>query len=1286
MALPARELRRIQQQIELQTEVAAKGDRFRASRYINAEKRRQAANQLEVDMIQHHKVASKWLDAIPEAPTFRPTSEQFAHPLAYIRSIQDEAAASGICKIIPPVSAAVPGGLVLAAVGTKPLKFTTRQQRLAEPNRSSFASMTPFSEGTKKYTMFEFEKVADEFARKRFGSAGSLPPKLVEAEYWRARGEGGDTHVEYGNDVEGSAFCARDALGSSQWNMKDLPKGDESVLRELAYAVPGVSSPMLYLGMLFANFAWHVEDHWLYSINYQHLGASKTWYGVPASAADGFEEVAFQTVLATAMAARLSDGATQQEACNAASRQLLKKTTMFSPQLLLEADVKVTRVVQQPGEIVVTFPRSYHAGFSNGFCIGEAVNFSLMEWFAYATEARAKYRTLRRPAIIPFEYLLIRQFPEQAGSNQPSAAMPPGIVQRVLVRHMRSLNRARRTVKRAGIRMQRLPSGMLCCQCSQCGDMVSLAVTLVHSSVGDAKPPWSATSATLPMMHSSPGAAAASDMNEPVQLQTGSREAAGNNVTRCYVPSSIGSEALAPSAVPAAAGSDSFDRLQPNAPKLLCLPCLTEHDVISSSARDGSSDSGSERIVVFIHPDLMDNEALARKLEQDPEASLHGDVAQLLLGGLKEDAYAPLGDFDWADMPLSGTSDDDDCRLRQLEAAISAAATVPDPDALAVSKEKAAMIGDPSAAGELPSKRKAAPAGRSKRKTYHLNSHKFNNHGDSMPAQLAAVQTPPSSLMKQEQLRQTAFTKEVNSGPHQSSAPADATGPTAAAQLVKDDSTSGPLSYDDVTVAHRMLPPIALPLQQPLTPIQTKYGGDGMQQSASEQQEVHTAPLSPSSSAEALTPPRVSAASCHISPLENTATNFSTSQRSTVVSSRIGKRKRKPAVYPDVLAIASKAWEGVGQVKADKRRPSTIAATEAGQLAREAAAAAAAARWDRRPPTFERSAWDERALLNTPKDALLCLEDIMVELSPAAPDLSIRRRIFSPPGATHERYLLAREVVKASGVDYNTSAPNVVQRWFRAIMRRAKMYFLPLPSLPRRALLADVSHSRGCGAAAGVDVLSAEEVMMVAWVVDSNARERLDAFTAGAWPKTPSLLRSRHLQGLLRLENDTSPYGGSKNEAPALVLQHSMAGASNLESALGREPDTKPYSTCEGWSVTSGSNPAAAAPPAPPAVLQAHDSGLNMISHNFTPTSTKHPHCDRAPLQCLPAPDDVRARQLSPLPPSQPLRAQVELGRGCNMDIRHPGERPCDSGGTYRPGAPKESTGPSCEVRQQFNS
>ncbi len=37
----------------------------------------------------------------------------------------------------------------------------------------------------------------------------------------------------------------------------------------------------------------------------------------------------------------------------------------------------MSRIVQKPGEFVVTFPRAYHAGFSNGFCVGEAANFAL---------------------------------------------------------------------------------------------------------------------------------------------------------------------------------------------------------------------------------------------------------------------------------------------------------------------------------------------------------------------------------------------------------------------------------------------------------------------------------------------------------------------------------------------------------------------------------------------------------------------------------------------------------------------------------------------------------------------------------------------------------------------------------------------------------------------------------------------------------------------------------------------------------------------------------------------
>lgn len=36
-----------------------------------------------------------------------------------------------------------------------------------------------------------------------------------------------------------------------------------------------------------------------------------------------------------------------------------------------------------PGEFIVTFPGSYHAGFSTGFNVGEAVNFVTKDWIKY---------------------------------------------------------------------------------------------------------------------------------------------------------------------------------------------------------------------------------------------------------------------------------------------------------------------------------------------------------------------------------------------------------------------------------------------------------------------------------------------------------------------------------------------------------------------------------------------------------------------------------------------------------------------------------------------------------------------------------------------------------------------------------------------------------------------------------------------------------------------------------------------------------------------------------------
>ncbi|CAM0879317.1 unnamed protein product [Alopecurus aequalis] len=410
----------------------------------------------------------EWIDEIPECPVYHPTKEEFEDPIAYIQKISPVARKYGICKIVAPVSASVPAGVVL--MKEQPgFKFMTRVQPLRLAEWAKDDTVTFFMSG-RKYTFRDYERMANKVFCKKYSSASCLPAKYVEEEFWREISSGKMDFVEYACDVDGSAFSSspHDKLGKSNWNLKNFSRLSSSVLRLLQTPIPGVTDPMLYIGMLFSMFAWHVEDHYLYSINYHHCGAFKTWYGIPGDAAPGFERVASQYVYDKDILT--GDGE------DAAFDILLGKTTMFPPNILLDHNVPVYKAIQRPGEFVITFPRSYHAGFSHGFNCGEAVNFAIGDWFPMGSLASKRYALLNRTPFLAHEELLCRSAvllshklinsdPKTLNSEHPYTQY---CVKSCFVRLMRLQRRTHRLLGKMGSQICYKPKLYSNLSCSMC--------------------------------------------------------------------------------------------------------------------------------------------------------------------------------------------------------------------------------------------------------------------------------------------------------------------------------------------------------------------------------------------------------------------------------------------------------------------------------------------------------------------------------------------------------------------------------------------------------------------------------------------------------------------------------------------------------------------------------------------------------------------------------------------------------------------------------------------------
>ncbi|KAI9828378.1 MAG: hypothetical protein M1832_002806 [Thelocarpon impressellum] len=262
------------------------------------------------------------------------------------------------------------------------------------------------------YSLKQFQEKAHNFKESYFLPKMPFDPVLnckrpvteddVEREFWRLVESLTETvEVEYGADIHstthGSGFPTieknpLDPYATDPWNLNILPLHPDSLFRHIKSDISGMTVPWLYVGMCFSTFCWHNEDHYTYSANYQHFGATKTWYGIPAEDAERFENAMREAV---------------PELFETQPDLLFQLVTLLPPDQLRKAGVRVYALDQRAGQFVVTFPQAYHAGFNHGFNFNEAVNFAPSDWQPSGRMGVERLQEFRRQPCFSHDELLV---------------------------------------------------------------------------------------------------------------------------------------------------------------------------------------------------------------------------------------------------------------------------------------------------------------------------------------------------------------------------------------------------------------------------------------------------------------------------------------------------------------------------------------------------------------------------------------------------------------------------------------------------------------------------------------------------------------------------------------------------------------------------------------------------------------------------------------------------------------------------------------------------------------
>lgn len=315
--------------------------------------------------------------SVPRILVFRPTVEDMKDFPKYIEYMESNGAnKAGLAKIIPPddwcprkngyddLDLLIPAPISQMVTGRQGLYQQYNIQK-------------------KAMTVKEFKKLAES---SQYQTPSHFDYEDLERKYWKNISYNSPI---YGADVSGSLYDPQ----VKEFNINHLNTILDLVNEDYGIRIEGVNTAYLYFGMWKTTFAWHTEDMDLYSINYLHFGAPKSWYAVPPEHGRRLE--------------RLASGffANNFAACPAFLRH---KMTLISPQILKKYSIPFNKITQEPGEFMITFPYGYHAGFNHGFNCAESTNFAMPRWIEYGK--RALQCTCRKDCVKISMDVFVRKF------------------------------------------------------------------------------------------------------------------------------------------------------------------------------------------------------------------------------------------------------------------------------------------------------------------------------------------------------------------------------------------------------------------------------------------------------------------------------------------------------------------------------------------------------------------------------------------------------------------------------------------------------------------------------------------------------------------------------------------------------------------------------------------------------------------------------------------------------------------------------------------------------------